>query len=105
MAVCFDRGERGGNLQGLHTPPTSEIMTRREAAQYMRTSVRYLEDLAREGGGPIFAKLGAGRRAPVRYRRADVDAWIARNLVTNTSDVKRGEAWKNNHLATACQEG
>ncbi|MET9973870.1 helix-turn-helix transcriptional regulator [Streptomyces microflavus] len=29
------------------------------------------------GAGPRYVKLGTGKNAPIRYRRTDVDAWLA----------------------------
>lgn len=58
------------------------LLTQREAAIATRLSERTLERLRTTGlGGPPFVKLG--RR--VLYRAADVEAWIASRVVTNTS--------------------
>lgn len=61
----------------------SSIMNTREAATYLRLAVRTLEDLRLRGTGPKFARLGNGRS--VRYRKADLDAWVEASLVTSTS--------------------
>jgi predicted DNA-binding transcriptional regulator AlpA len=62
------------------------LMSRRDAAIYLDMSPRNLERFAHEGGGPNFVKLGR----LVRYRQADLDAWIASCLRSSTSD--RGAA-------------
>jgi excisionase family DNA binding protein len=53
-------------------PANGEWMKSCEAAEYVRLSEAHLETLRREGGGPHFERYG--RR--VRYKRADLDAWI-----------------------------
>lgn len=49
-----------------------ELATRRQVAEFLQTSVPTLARWAGEGSGPRFIKLGSS----VRYRRADVLAWI-----------------------------
>jgi len=53
------------------------ILTRREAAQYMRLSVRTLDKLGQRGDIP-YSKLGNGIRSRVVYQRRDLDAYIER---------------------------
>lgn len=47
-------------------------MTETEVADYARLNVKTLQKWRRLGGGPPFVKMGAS----VRYRRADVEAWL-----------------------------
>lgn len=61
-------------------------LSRPQAAQYLGLSPKTLEVRALRGGGPSFSKLG--RR--VVYSRADLDAWVAAQRRTSTSDT--GEA-------------
>jgi excisionase family DNA binding protein len=49
-------------------------LTPREAAVYLRTSPSTLAKRRLQGNGPCFVRLG-GRA--VRYRRADLDAWMS----------------------------
>jgi excisionase family DNA binding protein len=49
-----------------------EILTTKEAADYLRTSVDRLKRMAREGSLPA-AKLGRDWRFP----KAEIDAWLA----------------------------
>lgn len=49
-----------------------DIATRQQVADYTQTSVPTLARWAGEGKGPKFVKLGG----LVRYRRADVLAWL-----------------------------
>jgi excisionase family DNA binding protein len=49
------------------------LATRQQVAEYTQTSIPTLARWAGEGRGPKFLKLGGA----VRYRRADVESWIA----------------------------
>ena len=58
-----------------------DILPTPEAATYLRLSKPTLERLRLTGEGPPYAKLGKA----VRYRRADLDAWLASRLIRSTS--------------------
>ena len=60
-----------------------ELMNTLEAAQYVRLGKPTLERFRVTGEGPHFAKLGGA----VRYRRPDLDAWLASRVVRSTSEV------------------
>lgn len=60
-----------------------EIMNVEEAAKYVRLGVGTLNRFRVTGGGPRYAKLGGA----VRYRREDLDAWIAGRIVRSTSEA------------------
>ena len=64
-----------------------DILDTPGAAEYLRLSCPTLERLRLTGNGPAFAKLTPGPRGSVRYRRADLDAWLASRLVRSTSEV------------------
>ncbi len=66
---------------------TPEILDTAGAAEYVGLSCPTLERMRLTGAGPQFAKLSPGNRGAVRYRRADLDAWIASKLVSSTSEV------------------
>lgn len=51
----------------------SEVMTRAEAAEFLRCSLGQLDRLAREGGLP-FHRLGDSRR----FLRSELIAWLTR---------------------------
>ena len=51
------------------------------AALYLGVSVPTLYRWRVLGCGPIYAKLSPSRRGPVRYRRVDLDAWVASKTV------------------------
>jgi excisionase family DNA binding protein len=59
----------------------SDILTTLEAAQYVRLGKPTLDKARVTGGGPRYAKLGGA----VRYRRADLDDWLASRIVASTS--------------------
>jgi excisionase family DNA binding protein len=58
------------------------ILNPREAANYLGLSTSWLAKLRLTGDGPPFLKLGR----QVRYRRADLDAWLNQRLRRSTSD-------------------
>jgi len=53
-----------------------DLLTTAEAARVLRLSVPTMERLRVTGDGPVFIKLGSGKRCRVVYRRRDLDAWI-----------------------------
>ena len=59
-----------------------DILTTPEAAQYVRLGKPTLERFRLRGDGPQFCKLGGA----VRYRRSDLDDWLASRLVRSTSE-------------------
>lgn len=59
----------------------TDIMNTLEAARYVRLGKPTLDRFRLTGEGPRFAKLGGA----VRYRRTDLDEWIASRLVASTS--------------------
>lgn len=61
------------------------IFTTKEAAAYVRLGAPTLERFRITGDGPSYLKLGGA----VRYRRDDLDAWLATRLTRSTSEVLR----------------
>lgn len=53
-----------------------ELLKTRETADYLKVSERSLAQMRSDGVGPPFVRLHASGRG-VRYRRADLDAWLA----------------------------
>ncbi|MFF9117284.1 helix-turn-helix transcriptional regulator [Streptomyces massasporeus] len=51
-------------------------LTPRELAEELGVSIQTLANWRWTGVGPRYTKLGNGRTSPVRYQRADVDAWL-----------------------------
>ncbi|MES2494334.1 MAG: helix-turn-helix domain-containing protein [Pseudomonadota bacterium] len=52
-----------------------DLLKSRETADYLKLSERTLTQMRSEGSGPPFVRLYADGRG-VRYRRADLDAWL-----------------------------
>jgi len=65
-----------------------QLLDQREAAKLLRLSERTLERLRLTGGGPSYVKCGRS----VRYRQADIDAWVAQRVVASTSAMGGGDA-------------
>ena len=62
----------------------ASLWDERRAAAHLSVSPRCLQGWRLRAKGPPFLKLGAGRRARVRYRPADVLAWLKRQERTFT---------------------
>ena len=60
----------------------SDIFNTREAAEYVRLAKPTLERFRISGAGPAFCKLGGA----VRYRKEDLDQWLAARCVRSTSE-------------------
>ncbi len=60
-----------------------EILTTIEAATYVRLGKPTLERFRISGDGPKYCKLGGA----VRYRKADLDAWLESRLTGSTSEA------------------
>lgn len=61
------------------------LLTQREAAAKLRLSERTLERLRVTGTGPCYVKTGRC----VRYREADLEAWVANRVVGSTSEQEQ----------------
>ena len=69
-------------MQQTHTPST--LVDEHEAASILCYSVRALQNWRHRGGGPDFVKVSS---RSVRYRRSDLEKWIAARTVSNTSQT------------------
>lgn len=58
---------------------TGQLLTPQQVAEILQVNVRTLEAWRARSAGPKWARLGTGSRAPVRYKREDVDAFTASN--------------------------
>jgi len=61
-----------------------QLLREPEAAKLLGFTVRALQNWRLRGGGPVFVKV-AGRS--VRYRRADLVAWVRARIRRTTSDT------------------
>jgi predicted DNA-binding transcriptional regulator AlpA len=66
-----------------HRPTMLPLLTQREAALALSLSTRSLERMRCAGGGPKFVRLSRGR---IAYREADLEEWIAKRVVSSTSE-------------------
>jgi len=55
---------------------TSEMLSSREVARWLKLDVTTLENWRRVGHGPACSKLAPGPTSPIRYARADVQRWL-----------------------------
>ena len=62
------------------------LLTQRQCAEMLVLSERTLERLRQSGLGPKFLRI----RHSVRYRAADVEAWLASRVVGSTSEETAG---------------
>ena len=69
------------NIRG----PKHEVWKTSEAAAYLRISVSSLTKWRITGYGPKYIRIGP---KAVRYRQEDLDAWMAENVVSNTSNYE-----------------
>lgn len=61
------------------------LMSQKDLAAYLGKSIAWCERARWTGDGPVFVKLGRN----VRYRAADVLAWIDANARTSTTEEAR----------------
>lgn len=54
-----------------------EWLTARETSALTKFSVQTLANWRSQKIGPCFTKLASGRGGRIRYRRRDVEAWLA----------------------------
>jgi predicted DNA-binding transcriptional regulator AlpA len=66
-------------------PRTSALLTTEQAATILTLSPATLSTLRCRGGGPPFIKIGASRHGRVRYREADLLAWIESRAFHSTA--------------------
>ena len=61
----------------------ADYMTPHEAADYLKSSTSTLAKRRLNGDGPNFTRIGRA----IRYRRVDLDAWMAARLTGSTSEL------------------
>ena len=69
----------------VHRP--NDILDTPGAASYLKLAPVTLELMRIGGDGPVFAKI----RKSVRYRRCDLDAYIASRTTHSTSEKVEGQ--------------
>ena len=65
---------------------TSDYMTPKEAAEYLRSSPSTLAKRRITGNSPPFTRIGSA----IRYRRVDLDIWMNGNVRRSTSESPPG---------------
>ena len=70
----------------LHMLPDSMVLSSKEAAVFLRLSLRTLEDLRRSGEGPSYAQAPGGSNRPCLYQKGDLLAWIGNNKLGSVAE-------------------
>lgn len=78
-----------------------ELLTRAEAAALLKLSAHSLACMRSEGRGPAVVKLSAGRSGAVRYRRSDIERWLADPAEAEAG----GEPWRVARREAAAARG
>ena len=66
----------------LPPPPPDKLLSEKEVARIISMSASFLQHDRQRGGGIPFLKIGTS----VRYRKSDIDAYLARKARLHTSD-------------------
>lgn len=72
-----------GDLSVDLPPGCDPALNSIQASAYLGLAVKTLESLRTRGGGPRFIRYG---RKAVRYRKSDLDAYMAERAVFSTSE-------------------
>jgi predicted DNA-binding transcriptional regulator AlpA len=75
--------KRPNTAAPLPTAGADTILTNEQAAAVIGFHPSYLAKARLSGAGPKYLKIGA---RSVRYRRSDIDAWLADKARISTSD-------------------
>ena len=57
-----------------------ELFTTPEAADWLRVRPETMRTWRYSGRGPRFVRLGDGPKAPIRYRRRDLESYLSKPL-------------------------
>src|SRR5262249_25464619 len=68
----------------------TELMTPKQAAEYLKLSTDTLARLRVSGRGPSYIKFGPGRSSMVRYHKTDIDSWISARRFSGTFQYQKG---------------
>ena len=74
--------ERGtpGRLGARRIPSVDEILTSREAREFLKIGRTKLWELSRDGSIPAY-RVGSGKSSSLRYKREDLLAWLETNRI------------------------
>lgn len=71
-------------------PPLPDaLLVTKEAAAYLRTSERAMENWRITGAGPVWVRVGPRR---VVYRASDLAAWVEANMHASRAAEMQGKA-------------
>ncbi len=68
------------------------LLTREQAAKLLNIETHTLACWRSAGRGPTPIKFGAGRSAAVRYRRSEIERWLADPVAVDSAS---GEQWRD----------
>ena len=74
-----------GIENALESGLTPRLVHERDAAKFLNVSVAWLQRQRWLGTGPIWIRVGGPQGRAVRYRYADLQAWIESNAVSGGS--------------------
>lgn len=60
-------------------------LTAREAARVTKLAEQTLANLRHRGRGPKYTKLSPGRSGRIRYRRSDIETWLAGRQIASAA--------------------
>lgn len=87
------------DIPGCTRQTVEQLLTLSEVAQFLRISTRHLRGLA-SAGEIAFINLGTKNRFTMRFRQADLDAFIEARIVHRQPKSRRSE-----HAAPAAAGG
>ena len=77
---------RAGQLTEVGAGNNDELLSTKELANWFGVSLQWLEIGRHRGYGPPFLRVGPQR---IRYRRADVLAWLVERTHTSTAEYRK----------------
>lgn len=73
-------------------PLPASTLSERDAAAYIAMTIYFLRRARYSGQGPAYVKMG---RRSVRYRVADLEAWLTRNRIDPSEPLPSRRARKS----------
>lgn len=68
---------------------SESLLTTRQLAERLSTSIRTIERMRQTGEGPPFVRVSGGRRrGRVAYRPSQVEAWLQGRELRSTSEAR-----------------
>jgi len=73
------------NQSGQRADRQEEILTSREAREFLKIGRTKLWELTRESSIPAY-RVGTGRTAGLRYKRSELMAWLDNNRIRKATN-------------------